>query len=400
MTNRREFLGTLAALPALGLWAGVQPEPAFDLVIAGGRVIDPVNGIDGPADVGITNGRIVRVGPGLARGPQTRVIDAGGRIVTPGLIDVHVHVFDGIAGVAAPADAGSLAHGVTTVVDGGSAGATTFAGFRKYIIEPSRTRIYAALNISTVGLVTLDELANPAWVDPKAAVATILANRERIVAIKVRLTPSLAAGRDLEVLGLARQASEATGVPLMVHIGGSPSPLDDIVAQLRKGDMLTHTLREDANGVLDQRGRVRQSFVEARERGVIMDVAHGSGNFSWETAEKAADQDWWPDTISSDLHARNIQGPVIDLPATLSKFVLLGLPLEAAIARATSAAARAFPFPDGCGTLSAGAVADVAVFRWDETSFTFTDSRRQTRRGPRGLVPDLTIRAGEPIVPA
>lgn len=396
MPTRREFLGLLA-VPSLGLAPSWQPEPPYDLIVAGGRVIDPANGVDGVADVGIVGTRIARVGPALRRSAGTRVVDAAGRIVTPGLVDVHVHVFDGVAGVAAPADTGCLAHGATTVVDGGSAGATTYEGFDKYVIQRSRTRVYAALNISTVGLVTLDELANPAWVDPKAAADVIRRHRDRILAIKIRLTGSLAPGRDLQVIDLARRASDEAGVPLMVHIGGSPSPLADILGRLQRGDMLTHTLREDANGVLDEQGRVRDSFVSARARGVVMDVAHGSGNFSWETAERAAAQGWWPDTISSDLHSRNMNGPVIDLPATLSKFLLLGLPLPQAVARATSAAAAAFAFPEGCGSLAPGATADVAILRMDESPFTFTDSRRQTRTGPRGLVPDTTVLGGRVV---
>jgi len=310
------------------------------------------------------------------------------------LVDLHVHVFEGIAGVALAADTGSLAHGATTVVDAGSAGATTFPGFRRFIVDRSATRIYAALNISTIGLVSLDELSNPAFVDTKAAIATINANRDVIVAIKVRLTPSLTGHRDLDVLKQARDASAATGVPLMVHIGGSPSPLPDILALLERGDVLTHVLRERPNGVIDAQGRVREAFNAARARGVVMDVGHGSGNFSWDTAEAAAAQGWWPDTISSDLHSHNANGPVFDLATTLSKFLLLGMSLEDAIARGTSAPAAVYPFHDGCGTLRVGAPADVAVFRFDETPFTFTDSHRQTRRGKRGLLPFATFKEG------
>ncbi|MCA1583613.1 MAG: amidohydrolase/deacetylase family metallohydrolase [Acidobacteria bacterium] len=392
--DRREFLGALA-VPFLV--PGSQTAPLYDLVVKGGHVIDPDQGLSAVRDVAVSGTRIARVAPDIPAPTARRTIGATGLIVTPGLIDVHVHVYDGVASVAAVADDTSLARGVTTVVDAGSAGATTFQGFRKYIIAPSRTRIYAALNISTVGLTMLNELEDLSLVDPKAAVAVVTAHRDSIVAIKVRLGSGLPHGQDLEVLRRARLASDESGVPLMLHIGGSSSPLDEILRVLRRGDMVTHTLREQPNGVIDAEGRVRDAFVAARERGVWMDVAHGSGNFSWATAERAAAQGWWPDTISSDLHARNTAGPVHDLATTLSKFLLLGLSLEEVVARASSGPAKVYRFPTGCGTLREGAEADVAAFRLSSEPFVFADSRKETRTGARGLVPEVTLRAGEPV---
>lgn len=404
MPNRREFLGALSAIPFLGAGAGSprqdQDRPSaepYDLLIAGGHVIDPAQKLSAAADVAIRGGTVAAVGPKLSGASTRDTLDARGLIVTPGLIDLHVHVYEGVAGVAMSADTGSLAHGVTTVVDAGSAGATTFPGFRRYIVEPAQTRIYSALNISTIGLVSLNELNDLAFVDPKAAARTIEANKDLIVAIKVRLTPNIPGTQDLECLRRAREASDASGVPLLVHIGGSHSPLKDILGLLRRGDLVTHVLREQPNGVIDAGGRVNAAFVDARERGIFMDVGHGSGNFSWATAEKAAAQDWWPDTISTDLHSRNVNGPVVDLPTTISKFMRLGLPLEEAIEKATAAPARVYPFPAGCGTLRPGAPADVALLRLEEGAFTLTDSRRQTRMSPRRLVPVATIRGGQRV---
>ncbi len=381
----------MVSLGVLGL--ARQPD-RYDTLIKGGHVVDPSAGLSAVRDVAIRDGRIASIAADIPRPSARTVVEAGGRLVTPGLIDLHVHVFEGIAGVALDADAGSLAHGVTTVVDAGSSGATTFPGFRRDVIEPSRTRVYAALNISTIGLVTLNELDDLALVDPAAAERVIAANRDRIVAIKVRLTPSLPPGRDLEVLRRARMASDRTGVGLMVHVGGSPAPLGEILAMLRRGDVVTHVLREQPNGAVDAAGQVVRAFRDAQARGIVMDVGHGSGNFSWKTAELASAQDWWPDTISSDLHSRNANGPVFDLATTLSKFLLLGLPLERVIASATVTPSKVYPLPPLCGTLQAGAPADVAVFRRDDTPFTFTDSRRQTRVGPRGLVPEATFAKG------
>ena len=399
MPDRREFLGMLSSAPFL-VMAPRQPRPdsePCDLLIAGGRVIDPSQHVSKTADVAVRGGVIAAVGPNLARRTARETVDARGLLVTPGLIDLHVHVYEGVAAVAMSADAGSLAHGVTTVLDAGSAGATTFPGFRRYIVERSRTRVYAALNISTIGLVTLNELNDLAFVDPKAAAAVINANKDVILAIKIRLTPNIPGNQDLECVRRARDASDASGVPLLVHIGGSHSPLKDILGLLRRGDLVTHVLREQPNGVIDAGGHVNEAFIDARSRGVFMDVGHGSGNFSWQTAELAARQHWWPDTISTDLHSRNANGPVVDLPTTLSKFLLLGLSLEEAIEKATSAPARIYPFPAGCGTLRPGAPADLALLRLEEGSFTFTDSRRQTRTGTKRLVPAGTIRAGRRV---
>jgi dihydroorotase len=387
--TRREFLGSL---PAFAIVA--QATPPFDLLIKGGRVLDSAQALNTVQDVAISGSTIARVAADIPAANARQVVSASGLVVTPGLIDVHVHVYEGVAGVAASADATSLAHGVTTVVDAGSAGATTFPGFRRYIVERSKARIYAALNISTVGLTTLNELNDLSLVDPKAAAEVILANRDVIVAIKVRLGPNLPPGRDMEVLRRARAASDQGGVPLMVHIGGSSSPLDEIVGFLQRGDMVTHTLREQPNGVVDEQGRVRPAFLAARERGVWMDVAHGSGNFSWTTADRAAKQGWWPDTISSDVHSRNTSGPVHDLATTASKFLLLGMPLEQAIERVTATPARVYRFAAGTGTLRAGAPADIAVFRLSDDPFVFADSRKETRTGPRALVPEMTFRAG------
>lgn len=389
--NRREFI---AALTVPLVTFGRQSGPSYDLVIKGGRVIDPAQGLSAIRDVAISGSSIARIAAEIPATSARQVVAAVGNIVTAGLIDVHAHVYDGVAGVSAPADSASLATGVTTVVDAGSAGATTFPGFRRYIVTPSRTHIYAALNISSIGLTTLNELNDLSFVDAKAAAEVITANRDVIVAIKVRLTGNLPAGQDMEVLRRARAASDQGGVPLMVHIGGSSSPLDEIVGFLRKGDMVTHTLREQPNGVIDERGQVRHAFVAARERGVWMDVGHGSGNFSWPTAERAAAQGWWPDTISSDLHSRNTAGPVHDLATTLSKFLLLGLSLEQVIERATATPARIYPFRTGAGTLREGAPADIAIFRLSQEPFVFADSRKETRTGPRGLRPVMTFRAG------
>jgi len=386
--NRREFISAVAG----GAFA-IRQAPRYDLLIKGGRVIDPSQGLSSVRDVGITDNRIAHIAADITPMSARDVLDARGKIVTPGLVDIHVHVYHGVAIVGIEADVNGIARGVTTVVDAGSAGATTFPGFRRYVIERSVTRVFALLNISTIGLVAGNELSDLANVDSRAAVRVIEENRDVILGIKVRMTPGTAKNQDLEALRRARDAADMAGVPLMVHIGGSSRPLEDVFALLRKGDVVTHVLRGDG-GILDMAGRVLPAALEASQRGVFMDIGHGSGNFLFDTAERALSQGWMPDTISSDLHSRSVNGPVFDLTTTLSKFLLLGMTLEQVIRRATTNPAKVFRFRPAVGSLQEGSEADVAVLSLTEGNFEFTDSGGHKRTGRQKLEPVTTIKAG------
>ncbi|MBE3135681.1 MAG: amidohydrolase/deacetylase family metallohydrolase, partial [Acidobacteria bacterium] len=310
----------------------------YDLVVKGGHVVDPAQGLSAPRDVGILGNRIAKVAPAIADTEARHVLDARGMIVTPGLIDVHVHVYDGVSPYGVPVDPNCIAKGVTTVVDAGSAGSHTFAGLRQYVINVASTRVYALLNISVIGLMDGEsvfsqdnpygELLNLRYADPKSAIRTIERHRDVVVGVKARLSRNIAGEHDLAALKLARQAAAAVGLPLMIHPGATFSPLGDILANLEKGDIVTHCFRAGEGGILDDRGRVLSAVRAAVARGVRLDVGHGAGGFSFETAERALRQDVLPGTISSDLHQFNVAGPVFDLATTLSKFLLLGLSLE------------------------------------------------------------------------
>jgi dihydroorotase len=281
------------------------------------------------------------------------------------------------------------------VVDAGSAGATTFPGFGKYVIERSATRVYALLNISTVGLVPSNEYSDLAFVNPPAATRTIEQNRDVILGIKVRMTPNIVNSQDLEVLRRARQAADAAKVPIMVHIGGGASPLKDILSLLKPGDIVTHALHARSGGILDGNGAVLPEVREASARGIWMDIGHGSGNLSFEVAEKAFRAGFAPDTISSDVHSRNAQGPVYDLATTLSKFMYLGMSLDQVIRCGTATPSKVFRFPGpGVGVLREGNEADLAIFNLEEGQFEFTDSVGQKRIGGRKLTHVTTIRRG------
>lgn len=366
---------------------------AYDLVVLGGHLIDPAEGIDGPRDIGITGGAVVDVAERIDPGEGRRVLDASGKIVTPGLIDVHAHVYDGVAQVSVQPDVVGVAKGVTTLVDGGSSGATTFPGFRDYVIRPARTRVYALLNISTPGMTVPDELADLDWVDPEAAVLTIEANRDVIVGLKVRMLAGLPGGGDLEVMRRTREAADAAGVPIMVHIGGQSSPLPAILELLRAGDVVTHALRARGS-ILDATGRVYPEVREAVGRGVHLDVGHGRGNLDFDVAEAVLQQGLTPTTISSDVHRGNVVGPVFGLPMTLSKFLYLGMTLGEVIQASTAAPARIFDFGLELGTLRPGSVADLAVFEVVRGSYDLVDSGGKRRTADRRLVPYATLRAG------
>lgn len=396
--TRKQFLWSAAgiAYSAVGIapLAEVQ-TPAADLLIKGGRVVDPSQSLSAVRDVAIVGNRIARVAENIPTESARTVLDARGKVVTPGLVDIHVHVYDAVVATSIDPDVSSVAKGATTVVDAGSAGANTFAGFRKHIIERATTRVYALLNISSVGFAAANEYSDLAFVDPDAAVRVIEANRDVILGIKVRMTPNIVNGQDLEVLRRARRASDATNVPIMVHIGGGASPLERILEILEPGDVVTHALHARTGQILDVEGRILPQVLEAQRRGIFMDIGHGSGNLSFEVAEKAARVGWFPDTISSDIHSRNVNGPVYDLATTLSKFLYLGMSLDDVIRCGATTPAKVFRFPEKLGTLQEGAGADVALFDLQAGQFEFVDSVGQRRVGSRKLTHFATVRGGQ-----
>lgn len=396
--TRRDFLRGAAGLAATAalppfLRDARRGHRQFDLVLSGGLVIDPAQGIAGQRDVGITAGRIALVAEEIRADEGRQVLDASGRIVTPGLIDVHVHVYPGVANVGIEPDLVGVARGVTALVDGGSAGATTFPGFRTYVARNARTRVYALLNISRPGMTVPNETADLAWLDPEAAAVAIERNRDVIVGLKVRMLAGIPEGQDLEVMRLTREAADLAGVPVMVHIGGQTSPLPLILDLLRPGDVVTHALRRQGS-ILDPNGRVYPEVREAVENGVHLDVGHGRGNLDFDVAEQVLQQGVLPTVISSDVHLGNAAGPVFDLPTTLSKFMQMGMTLVQVVERATSAPASIFDWGAALGTFQEGAPADVSVFELAEGDYEFEDSGGKRRRGSKRLVPYFTLRDG------
>ena len=372
---------------------------SYDLVVHGGHVIDPANGIDERRDIAIADGLVSAVEPIVPLGDTREAIDATGLFVVPGLVDLHVHVYWGVADLSLRPGPNDLERGATTIVDAGSAGASTIGGFREYVIEPFAGRILAFLNISGMGLidVRLGENHDLRFLDPERAAQAVKADPATIVGIKVRLIEGLAGPDAIEALERAIEAGDAAGVPVMAHIGESAATTDQIMSRLRPDDIVTHAFTDRRNRIFDDRGRVHAAVLEARRRGVRFDIGHGAGSFSFARGEAALADGFRPDTISSDLHVMNVDGPVHDLVTTLSKFLHLGLPLAEVIAMATTAPADAIGRRGDFGTLSPGAIADVAILRLDDGDITLRDSLGVEVTARRRIRAESTIRAGRRV---
>ena len=353
---------------------------SYDLLLTGGHVIDPAQGLDGTADVAFEDGRVAAIGPGLDRARAREIRSAEGRWVVPGLIDLHTHVYHHGTAISVDAERVARASGTTTCVDTGSAGACNMAGFRHHVIERSDVRIFAYVNISLVGIIQgagllrLPEAENLDYLDVSQCVAAVRAHREHVVGVKVRVGRSSTGTLGAIPLHLAIRAAEIAGVPVMVHIGADPPPrIEDIVGPLRPGDIVTHCYTPKNNSPLLPDGAIRPVYLDARERGVIFDVGHGAGSFGFDTARRMLDQGFPPDVISSDVHVGSIVRPAENVLVTMSKFLCLGMPLVEVVRAATATPARVMGHPE-LGTLAPGAAGDATLLDIEEGPVTFLDS--------------------------
>jgi dihydroorotase len=372
-------------------------QAAFDVVIIGGEVIDPGGGTEGRADIGIRGGKIAAVEPDLRGANSKRTVDASGRLVTPGLVDLHTHIYWGVTYWGIEADPVAARTGVTTWLDVGSAGAYSFPGFREYIAKPSKCRVFALLNLSSIGLIAPTwELANPDYWDLKVAKQIIDANRDIILGIKARIDKNTTRGVGIAAMAKARELADLVHLPLMTHIGSGPPTIDEVADYLRPGDILTHCFTGGDMRILNDDGTVNPRILDLKKRGLILDIGHGTGSFDYEVAEAMLAQGIPPDVISSDIHQLSVQGPMFDLPTTLSKFLNLGMSLRDVIRAATVTPAQAMGRTD-LGTLAVGKPADLALFRQEEGEFTFHDVAMHPREGHVRLVNTATFVDGEEL---
>ena len=373
----------------------------YDIVIRGGEVVDPSQSLRQFCDVAVSNGKIAAVENDIDCSLARTVIDARGQLVTPGLIDLHVHVYPH-SPLGLDPDSLCAAGGVTTMLDTGTAGSYNFDAFRRDVIERARTQVFGLVNLSCVGLAcgNLGELLDRRYADPDGVVATIERNRDVAVGVKIRATANIIGDGEQGWANLndAIKAARDSNTWLMVHIGDSPMPIPELAEALSPGDCITHCFRASSRPILNDKGKIFEAVRAAADRGVIFDVGHGFGSFDWHVAQAALDDGFEPTTISTDLHTMNINGPVYDMPTTMSKFLTLGLSLERVVEMSTARPAQILNKANDLGTLKIGTIADIAVLERLTGDFVLSDCNQQTRPASEVLIAATTVRRGE-IVP-
>jgi dihydroorotase len=410
--DRRRFLLTLGAaataqsLPS-AVRAAMGPDDKFDLLIKGGDVLDPSQRLRGVRDIGIRNGVIELVQADIPEQRALKVLNASGKLVVPGLIDLHAHTFPYGSGIGIPADELVPFQGTTTAVSAGDAGANNFAGYRRFIVASTRTRLYAFVHIANMGLAgfPVAELYNIDFAQIEPAARTVAENADIALGIKVRMSENVIAKHGLEPLKRAIKACEMSGGPnakIMCHIGGVETPelMSQILDQLRPRDILTHCYSGAPNIAgkftnIVQEGKLLPAALEAKKRGVHFDVGHGGGSFDYTVAEAAIAQGALPDSISSDMHVYSGNSPGMPfLTWVMSKFLNMGFSLEDVVMMATANPARAINRLPKLGTLQVGAPGDATLLEVIEGPVEFVDTRNNKRTGKVHIKPVQTVAAG------
>ncbi len=371
-----------------------------NFVLKGGRLIDPAAGLDGLLDIRVRDGKVDAIGANLEADGST-VIDLTDRIVTPGLIDVHLHLMKGLGAFGVDPDIFGVGSGVTTVVDAGSAGHTLLNVFRNYVTDNAKTRVLNYINLSTLGGVSgpgYSILADPRLIDEAKIEQAVEANRDIIVGIKIMATGGALGAQGLKPLERARKLGDALKLPLLVHIGESwtkdsaPVHVGDVLKHLRAGDIVTHMFTVHPGGLLDGNGKLWPQVRDAKESGVLMDVGHGLHNLNFDVARKVLDQGLHPDGVSTDGHRGNRAGPVYDLPTTMAKLLALGFSLTQVVEMATANAARLLGRSNELGTLRIGDPADISVLRIEDREWNAIDSQKGTIPAHQAIQPVYAIR--------
>lgn len=369
----------------------------YDLILRGGRVIDPAQGIDAVLDVAFLDGKVAALGTITGSARDERIVS--GSIVMPGMIDFHTHVYWGGTSISIDADHLARRCGTTTWLDVGSAGPGNFAGFRKHVIEPSQTRILAYLHVSHAGIfafspqIMVGESQDLRLMDTETCARVAMENRDVIRGIKVRVGANTSGVNGIAPLYHAIEAADRAGLPVMCHIDRPPPRYVDVLELLRPGDTLTHCFKPFPNAPIRADGSVKEACWAARERGVMFDIGHGKGSFCFDVARAMLKAGFPPDVISSDVHVLCIDGPAFDNMETMSKFLLLGMDLNAIIRAVTATPAKLLGRPD-LADLSIGSTGDVTVMRIEAGRFTFTDVLGQTMEGGQRFALDSLVVGG------
>ncbi|MDU4962008.1 MAG: amidohydrolase/deacetylase family metallohydrolase [Sporomusaceae bacterium] len=368
------------------------------IIIRNGVVLDPLSGINAVRDVFVEDGKIIGIGDkgeAIDAASGALVVDADGCLVVPGLIDIHTHVFQTETRTGIRADLVGIDQGVTTLVDAGSAGVDNFNTFKTEIIDNNVTRVLSWLNISRIGLIghprtELKDLTN-LEIEP---VVNLIRQNPAIRGIKARMSSSVLGTNGIRPLEIAKKAAREANVPVMVHVGNGPPGLGDIFDLLDKGDIVTHAFHGKPGGIMSSEHGVLPQAARALERGVLLDVGHGTSSFNFQTMLKAKQAGIHPAAISTDIYLANYNGPVHSLAVTMSKLLALGYPLEQVIAAATLEPAKLLRLDDRIGVLAIGRHADISIVELTQGSFDFSDSDNNHLTGSQLLQPKYTIRAG------
>lgn len=398
-------MAALGALPGSVL-AAMGPNDKFDLLIRNANVMDPSQGLSGKRDIGIRYGLIAAIEPNIAAERALRVMDAGGKLVTPGLIDLHCHTYAYGSAIGIPADE-LIAHQCsTTVVSAGDAGANNFAAYRRFVVPAGRTRQFAFVHIANAGLAgfPVPELLNIDYAQVDIAARTVAENADTVLGVKVRMSENVIARNGLEPLTRAVKACEVSGVPsrVMCHIGGVSDRqlMSQILDTLRPGDVLTHCYSGAPNSAgegtnIVQDGKLLPAALAAKKRGVLFDIGHGGGSFDYTIAEAAMAQGCLPDTISSDVHVFSGNTPGVPyLPWIMSKMIGLGFSLAEVITMTTATPAQVIGRIPKHGTLQIGAPADLSILEIVDGPVSFVDTRSNKREGKMHLRPIGAVIAG------
>ncbi|MGL4634759.1 MAG: amidohydrolase/deacetylase family metallohydrolase [Beijerinckiaceae bacterium] len=373
---------------------------AYDLILKGGHVIDPSQKIDRVMDVAFSNGKVAACKPDLKADAGTEVRDVSGYIVTPGLIDMHTHVYWGGTSLGIDPDEFCRTSGVTTSVDTGSAGPGNWLGFRKHVIENSEARILAYLHVSFAGIfgfsktVMVGESEDIRMMAPTEAVEVAEANRDLIVGIKVRVGRHSSGHQGTAPLNAALQVAEQTGMPLMAHIDHPPPSYEEVLAMLRPGDILTHAFRPFPNAPCTAQGTVKHAVLDARKRGVLFDIGHGGGSFAFKTARAMLANGFYPDTISSDVHIKCIDGPAFDQVTTMSKFLCMGMSMYDVVAASTLNAGMMLQRPE-YGSLKPGSLGDATILTIKEGKHDYVDVVGEHLIGDRRILSEGVVLKGK-----
>jgi dihydroorotase len=371
-----------------------------DLILKGGHVIDPSQRVDEVMDVAFKAGKVSGFAKSIKPEPGTEVRDVKGAIVTPGLIDLHTHVYWGGTSLGIDAEEFCRTSGVTTAVDTGSAGPGNFMGFRKHVIEKSQVRILAYLHVSFAGIfafsptIMVGESEEPRLLAPAECAEVAAQHRDLLVGIKVRVGRHSSGTQGWAALKMALEVADKVGMPLMVHIDHPPPSYEDVIGLMRPGDVLTHAFRPFPNTPVNAQGKVKAEVIAARKRGVLFDIGHGKGSFAFETARGMLANGFKPDVISSDVHTLCINGPAFDQVTTLSKFLCMGMPLSEVIAASTVNPAMAMKRLE-LGSLKVGSVGDATLLTIKDGKFDYVDVVGEHLEGRQKIVSEGTVIAGK-----